>query len=87
MRRFDSIEMRGMHHTEMAEPWLEQVSLGLTPWQGEFEGRQDTGLRWQDAAVGILLTGDERANQKQQRADRLAAFLRAQGIDPDQLPE
>lgn len=80
-------EMRGMHYAEIAEPWLEQVSLGLTTWQGEFEGRQDTWLRWRDADGAILLTGDERADQEQQRADRLAAFLRAQGIDPDQLPE
>lgn len=101
-------ELRGMHYTEMDAPWLEQVSLGLTTWEGEFEGRQDTWLRWHNAEGEILLTGDEqaeqernraeqereRANQAQQqveqeraRADRLAEFLRAQGIDPDQLPE
>lgn len=94
-------ELRGMHYTEMAEPWLEQVSLGLTTWEGEFEGRQDTWLRWRNAEGDILLTGDEQAtqernraeqaeqqaNQERERADRLAEFLRAQGIDPDQLPQ
>jgi Uma2 family endonuclease len=94
-------EFRGMHYTEMADSWLEQVRLGLTIWEGEFEGRQDTWLRWQDANGNILLIGDEqaeeereraeqereRAEQERQRADRLAAFLRSQGIDPDQLPE
>jgi hypothetical protein len=94
-------ELRGMHYTEMAEPWLEQVGLGLTVWQGEFEGRQDLWLRWQNASGAILLTGDEQAQQERQRAqraeqqakqereraDRLAAFLRSQGIDPDRLPE
>ena len=87
-------ELRGMHYAEMEEPWLEQVGLGLTPWQGEFEGQQDTWLRWRDANDAILLTGDEqaeqerqRAEQERQRADRLAAFLRSQGVDPDQLPE
>lgn len=87
-------ELRGMHYTEMAEPWLEQVSLGLTPWEGEFEGRQDTWLRWRDAEGAILLTGDEqaeqaqqRAEQAEQRADRLAEYLRSQDIDPDHLPE
>lgn len=29
----------------------------------------------------------QRAEQERQRADRLAAFLRSQGLDPDQLPE
>ncbi|NJL85389.1 MAG: Uma2 family endonuclease [Leptolyngbyaceae cyanobacterium SM1_1_3] len=77
-------ELRGIHYSEMAEPWLEQVSLGLPPWEGEFEGRQDTWLRWRDAEGAILLTGDEQAEQ---RADRLAEFLRSQGIDPDQLPD
>jgi len=85
----------------MAEPWLEQVSLGLATWAGEFERRQDTWLRWHNAEGEILLTGDEqaeqernrteqaeqRANQERDRADRLAELLRSQGIDPDQLPE
>jgi Uma2 family endonuclease len=87
-------ELRGMHYSEMAEPWLEQVSLGLTTWEGEFEGRQDIWLRWRNAEGNILLTGDEqaeqqrqRAQQAEQRADRLAELLKSQGIDPDQLPE
>ncbi|ASC73749.1 Hypothetical Protein XM38_047210 [Halomicronema hongdechloris C2206] len=101
-------ELRGMHYTEMTEPWLEQVGLGLTTWQGDFEGRQDTWLRWCNAEGAMLLTGDEqaaqarqqaeqerqraeqerqRAEQERQRADRLADLLRAQGIDPDQLPQ
>jgi hypothetical protein len=100
-------ELRGMHYTEMTDPWLEQVGLGLTLWTGEFEGRQDTWLRWRNADGDILLTGDEQAEQErsraeqersraeqaeqsasqaQARADRLAELLRAQGIDPDQLP-
>jgi hypothetical protein len=48
-------------------------------------------LRWWDAD-GILLTGDERAEQEHQRAEQtedraalLAARLRALGIDPDTL--
>ena len=94
-------ELRGIHYTEINELWLEQVNLGFTLWQGAFEGRQDTWLRWCDAGGNILLTGDEkaeqerqraerehqRAEQERQRAERLAAILKAQGIDPDQLPE
>ncbi|NJR40765.1 MAG: Uma2 family endonuclease [Leptolyngbyaceae cyanobacterium CSU_1_4] len=93
-------ELRGLHYTERSDPWLEQVNLGLTLWQGEFEGRQETWLRWCDANGTMLLTGDEKADQERQRADqerqradqehqraeRLAAILKAQGIDPDQMP-
>lgn len=91
-------ELRGRHYTELSEPYLEQVNLGLTLWQGEFEGRQDTWLRWCDVQGNLLLTGDEkaqqerqraeeerqRADEERQRADRLAAMLKAQGINPDE---
>ena len=94
-------ELRGRYYTELSEPFLDQVNLGLTLWQGEFEGRQDTWLRWCDVEGNLLLTGDEkaeqehqraeqehqRAEQERQRADRLAAILKAQGIDPDELRE
>jgi Uma2 family endonuclease len=42
-------------------------------------------LRWWDADGNLLLTGDERADREQQRADRLAARLQALGIDPDEV--
>jgi Uma2 family endonuclease len=83
-------EYRGRRYFETKETWLEQVGLGLTLWEGEFEGRRDTWLRWcyQDATV--LLTGDERAEQAQQRAEQaeqraqlLAEKLRAMGVDPN----
>ena len=92
-------ELRGMRYTELTEPWLEQVNLGLTLWTGEFEGRQAQWLRWCDRDGNILLTGDEkaeqeraraeqeylRAEQERARAERLSAILQAQGIDPEQL--
>ncbi|NJL49207.1 MAG: Uma2 family endonuclease [Leptolyngbyaceae cyanobacterium SM2_5_2] len=129
-------ELRGIRYLEMDTTWLDQVGLGLTLWQGEFEGRSDSWLRWCDAAGAVLPTGDEqaqqareraeqereraeqereraeqereraeqaqqraeqaqqraeqereRAEQAQQRAEQLAALLRAQGIDPDRLPQ
>jgi hypothetical protein len=83
-----------MQYREMPEPWMEQVSLGLTLWDGEFEGSPNTWLRWQDGEGNLLLTGDEQVARAQadlererDRADRLAAYLRSQGIDPDQLPQ
>lgn len=85
-------ELRGRRYFETTETWLEQVGLGLTLWQGQFEGREDVWLRWcyQDGVV--VPTGDERASQAEnrasqaeQRAQLLAERLRAIGIDPDTL--
>ncbi|WP_341525778.1 Uma2 family endonuclease [Nostoc sp. UHCC 0302] len=85
-------ELRGRRYFETPETWLEQVSLGLTLWQGEFEARQDTWLRWCYQDGNVLPTGDERASQAEQRASQaeqraqlLAERLRAMGIDPDTL--
>jgi Uma2 family endonuclease len=83
-------ELRGMRYFQTSETWLEQVGLGVTLVPGEFEGKQDTWLRWCDREGNLLLTGDElaqqaqqRAEQAEQRAQRLAERLRALGVDPD----
>ncbi|MDZ8028615.1 MAG: Uma2 family endonuclease [Nostoc sp. DedQUE11] len=92
-------ELRGTRYFETSETWLEQVGLGITLWEGEFEGRQDNWLRWCYQNGNVLLTGDERAEQEQQRAEQerqraeqaeqrsqlLADRLRAMGVDPDTL--
>lgn len=62
-------ELRGMRYSETTENWLEQVGLGLTLWEGEFEGRQDVWLRWCYQDSNVLPTGDERAEQAEQRAE------------------
>ncbi|NJM70380.1 MAG: Uma2 family endonuclease [Scytonema sp. RU_4_4] len=85
-------ELRGRRYFETTETWLEQVGLGLTLWQGEFEGRQDVWLRWCYKDGIVVPTGDERASQAEQlafqaeqRAQLLAEKLRALGIDPNTL--
>src|SRR5579883_1501929 len=85
-------ELRGRRYSQTKETWLEQVGLGLTLWQGEFEGREDTWLRWCSQDGHVLPTGDERASQAEQRASQaeqraqlLAERLRSMGIDPDNL--
>jgi Uma2 family endonuclease len=72
--------------------YLETVNLGLTLWEGEFEMVSGLWLRWCDRSGAVTPTGAEarvaeqkRANQEQQRADRLADRLRAMGIDPDEV--
>ncbi|MBD2681799.1 MULTISPECIES: Uma2 family endonuclease [Nostoc] len=85
-------ELRGRRYFESQETWLEQVGLGITLWEGEFESRHDSWLRWCQQDGTILPTGDERASQAEQRASQaeqraqiLAERLRAMGIDPDTI--
>ena len=72
------------------DAYLDQVNLGLTLWDGVFEGIQAQWLRWCDTDGKLLLTAEEsrvqerqRADREHQRAERLAAQLRALGVDPD----
>jgi Uma2 family endonuclease len=79
--------------------WFEELELGLGLWQGEYQGIRGLWLRWYNS-TGWTPTNAERAeigNQQleierqraeaeHQRAERLAEYLRSQGIDPDNLP-
>jgi len=74
-------------YVEMSEPfWLQTVGLGLTLWNGEFEGQESTWLRWCDDREGrVIPTGAERADEAELKAQRLAERLRAMGVDPDEI--
>lgn len=92
-------ELRGLSYFECESNWLEQVELGVSLWQGEFEQKQDIWLRWCDKEGNILLTGgelaklqanraqmaEERAQIAEERAQILAERLRALGVDPDSI--
>jgi Uma2 family endonuclease len=78
-------ELRATQYRLLDDYWLDDIQLGLTLWQGKFEGCEYSWLRWCDRKGNILLTGDEKAEQEKQRAERLAEILRSQGIDPDRL--
>ena len=52
------------------------LQLGLTLWEGIFEGKHDTWLRWTDARGVLVPTGKERAEQEHQRAEQ--EFQRAE---------
>jgi Uma2 family endonuclease len=78
---------------------LDGIGLGLVLWQGKYEGRDDTWLRWCDPSGVVIPTGKERgdtleqraetlaqrADRSEGRAERLAARLRELGIDPDAI--
>ena len=86
------------------ETWFDDIGLGVTLWHGEYQGCEDTWLRWCDRVGAVIPTGEERAEAERaraeaeraraeteharaeaerERAERLAAKLRAAGIDPD----
>ena len=91
-------QLQGKSYQLLEGYWMEQIQLGLTLWEGAFEGKVYNWLRWCDRAGNLLLTGDERAErerqraqrehqraeQERQRAERLAELLRERGINPEE---
>ncbi len=79
------------------ERWFEELGLGVMLWRGVYDGCEETWLRWCDRDGVVIPTGEERAEAERiraeaereraeaerERAERLAAKLRAAGIDPD----
>lgn len=72
--------------------WLDVIQLGLGLWQGSYQGIERQWLRWYDASGNWVPTPTERevqqvdqerqrADQERERAERLAARLRAMGVD------
>lgn len=72
-------ELRGKHYVELSQPfWMEDAGLGLTLWEGEFEGVPSQWLRWCNRDGQLIPTGAERAK-------RLADRLRAMGVNPEEI--
>lgn len=83
--------LQGLQYERQGKAQFPELKLGLALWEGEFEGRVDTWLRWTDEQGMLIPTDKERAEQEHQRAEqehqrveRLAALLRQAGIDPEQ---
>ena len=74
------------HYRELSSPfWMEDVGLGLTLWEGEFEEVSGVWLRWCDQNGQVILSGAEGREAERQRANRLAERLRELGINPDEV--
>lgn len=52
-----------------ADTWLEGVGLGVTLWEGVFEGSEGIWLRWCDAEGNVIPTGAELAQAAQRYAE------------------
>ena len=85
-------ELRAREYVRRPDTWFPNIGLGVTLWQGAFEGRHGTWLRWCDQGGEVIPTGAERAESERQRVDierqraeRLAEKLRELGVDPDRL--
>jgi Putative restriction endonuclease len=81
--------------------WIEAMGLFLGTWRGLKIDRNGYWLRWWNAQEELLPWGTEKVEQVQQqaeltlqqqieqerqRADRLADYLRSQGVNPDDIP-
>lgn len=72
-------ELRGKRYVELSQPlWMDGAGLGLTLWNGEFEGVSSQWLRWCDRPLGAALrcqegqvipTGAERADIERQEKE------------------
>ncbi len=71
-------ELRGGKYERLTEVRLPLVGLSLALWQGTYEGKAATWLRWHNERGDLIPTGAE-------RAARLAAKLRELGVDPEQI--
>jgi hypothetical protein len=58
------------------------AGIGVTLWQGVYEGLTQTWLRWCGQDGTVIPTGAERAEQERQRAERLAAQQLPPGLVP-----
>ena len=78
-------ELRAREYVQRPDTWIPNVGLRVTLWEGTFEERHGTLLRWCDREGVVIPTGAERAESERQRAERLAERLREFGVDPDRL--
>ena len=60
----------GWQYVRQTSTQLAGIGLGVTLWEGTYEGIHDIWLRWTDTAGVVIPTGNERAEQERQRAEQ-----------------
>jgi Uma2 family endonuclease len=73
--RLQAFRLKERNYERMSELWFPVIGLGMSVWHGLFEDSEADWLRWCDRQGQVVPTGAE-------RAERLAAQLRAAGIEP-----
>jgi Uma2 family endonuclease len=77
---------RGVYQLQVGEPyWMPEVGLGIGRHRGTIGGIEQEMLTWYSAEGKRYLSAEEGKAAAEQRADRLEALLRSQGIDPNQV--
>ena len=85
----------GNYELQIKEPlWLPEIGLGIGRHQGEIGGIEQEFLSWYDESGNRYLMPEEiaiqqklKAQAEEEKAERLAQYLRSKGIDPDNLPD
>jgi len=72
-------------YVKQRSQWLAKAGLGLKFWEGVYEDQEGVWLRWRNRNGKLILTGNERAEQAEERVGQLEAKLRDLGINPNQL--
>lgn len=63
------LQLQGRTYVELPSRWFAEAQIGLTLWQGDYEGVNTTWLRWCDGEGNLIPTGAERARAEHQRAE------------------
>ncbi len=74
---------------EQGRLWCQTLGLWLGSWEGTIDRETAVWLRFYDTQGNLVLLPEEaaqlQAERERQRAERLAAQLRAMGVDPDSV--
>lgn len=80
----------GVYRLQIGEPyWMREVGLGIGRHETQIGGITQEILTWYDQKGDRHLSGEEQERQakeqERQAKERLEAYLRSQGIDPEQI--
>ncbi len=76
-------QRRGNRYVELQDHYLSQVGLGVTLWEGRFEDKYETWLRFCDKAGHLLLTGAEQFQQERQAKELVLSRLTRERQDKE----
>lgn len=66
-------ELTGLNYVEKVDRNFPEIGLGLTLWDGQFDGLEAQWLRWVDPAGEMLAIAHELAERVEQQARRVKA--------------